>query len=59
MIRDLAKDGLAVLMISDDVPELLGNCNDVWLMHRGRLVERFDPTVTDEDAISDALRRLR
>ena len=59
-IRDLARDqGLAVLMISDDVPELLQNCNDVVLMHRGRLVERFDPRTSDEDSVSDALRRLR
>ena len=60
VIRDLARDqGLAVLMISDDVPELLGNCNDLVLMHRGRFVERFDPKTADEDSVSDALRRLR
>ena len=60
VIRDLARDqGLAVLMISDDVPELLQNCNDVVLMHRGRFVERFDPKTADEDRVSDALRRLR
>ncbi len=59
-VRTLAREqGLAVLMISDDVPELLENCNDVALMHRGRLVERFDPKVADEDAVGDALRRLR
>ena len=60
VIRDLARDqGLAVLMISDDVPELLQNCNGLMLMHRGRLVERFDPKTADEDSVSDALRRLR
>ncbi|MDX7951041.1 sugar ABC transporter ATP-binding protein [Lichenihabitans sp. Uapishka_5] len=60
VIRDLARtQGLAVLMISDDVPELLGNCNAVALMHRGRLVERFDPKTAGEDDVSDALRRLR
>ena len=60
VIRDLAREqGLAVLMISDDVPELLQNCNDVVLMHRGRFVERFDPKTADEDRVSDALRRLR
>ncbi len=60
VIRGLAHDqGLAVLMISDDVPELLQNCNDVVLMHRGRLIERFDPKIADEDTVSDALRRLR
>jgi len=37
-IRVLARErGLGVLMISDDVPELVGNCNRVLIMHRGEL----------------------
>ncbi len=60
IIRDLAtRNGLAVLMISDDVPELLQNCNQVILMHHGRFVERFDPAQADEDRVGDALRGLR
>jgi simple sugar transport system ATP-binding protein len=59
IIRDLAvKQGLAVLMISDDVPELLGNCNEVILMHRGRFVERYKAGRATEDVLTDRLRTL-
>lgn len=59
IIRDLAvKRGLAVLMISDDVPELLGNCNEVILMHRGRFVERYAAGAATEDVLTDRLRTL-
>ncbi len=60
IIRDLTvKRGLAVLMISDDVPELLGNCNEVILMHRGRFVERYRAGSATEEALTDRLRSLR
>jgi simple sugar transport system ATP-binding protein len=59
IIRDLAvKRGLAVLMISDDIPELLANCNEVILMHRGGFVARFVAGSATEDAIIDRLRTL-
>ncbi|MDR7316396.1 sugar ABC transporter ATP-binding protein [Brevibacillus nitrificans] len=38
VIRALAKEGMGVLMISDDFPELKHNCNRVLLMKNGRLV---------------------
>jgi simple sugar transport system ATP-binding protein len=60
IIRDLAvKQGLAVLMISDDVPELLQYCNEIILMHRGRFVDRFASGGASEDVITDKLRALR
>lgn len=60
IIRDLAtRQGLAVLMISDDVPELLQHCNAIILMHRGRLVDRFEGGTVSEDSIGAALKALR
>lgn len=59
-IRDLAvKDGLAVLMISDDVPELLQNCNRILLMHRGAIEADLDPRGLKEDDIHTRLKTLR
>ncbi|MCK0198164.1 sugar ABC transporter ATP-binding protein [Ancylobacter sp. 6x-1] len=59
-IRDLAvKDGLAVLMISDDVPELLQNCNRILLMHRGAIEADLDPRGLEEDDIHTRLKTLR
>ena len=56
-IRDLAvKNGLAVLMISDDVPELVQNCNRIVLMHRGRFVEEVESAATSEDRIGETLK---
>lgn len=39
IIRQLAKDGLAVLMISSDLPEVLGMSDRVAVMRGGKLVE--------------------
>ncbi|ULB11688.1 sugar ABC transporter ATP-binding protein [Cereibacter azotoformans] len=59
IIRDLAqREGLGVLMISDDVPELVTNCNRIHVMHRGRFVADLDGSKMTEDRINDALKTL-
>ncbi|ODM44917.1 sugar ABC transporter ATP-binding protein [Cereibacter johrii] len=59
IIRDLAqREGLGVLMISDDVPELVTNCNRIHVMHRGRFVADLDGSGMTEDRINDALKTL-
>ncbi|MDR3440237.1 sugar ABC transporter ATP-binding protein [Telmatospirillum sp.] len=60
IIRDLAvNQGLAVLMISDDVLELVGNCNRIVLMHRGRFVADVDTATISEEEISDQLKSFK
>jgi ribose transport system ATP-binding protein len=39
LIGELAARGKAVLVISSYVPELLGICDRIAVMHRGRLVQ--------------------
>lgn len=59
-IRDLAESvGLAVLMISDDVPELVQNCNRILLMHRGRIVDEMAAGSASESLVNEKLRGLR
>ncbi|MDQ1081926.1 sugar ABC transporter ATP-binding protein [Pseudoroseomonas cervicalis] len=59
-IRELARNhGLGVLMISDDLPELVDNCNRILVLHRGRLVEEVDAATTSEAALSDKLGALQ
>ncbi len=59
IIRNLAEtEGLAVLMISDDVPELVQNCNRVLVMHRGRFVDELTGDSMTEDAVNDRLKAL-
>ncbi len=41
IIRQLARRGMGLLVISDDTPELLSICNRILLMRRGRLVQEF------------------
>ncbi len=58
-IRALARTrGLGVLMISDDLPELVGNCNRILVMHRGRLSEEMQTAATDDSALGERLKAL-
>ena len=45
-------------MISDDIPELVANCNRIAVMHRGRLVDMLDAAATSDAALSDRLGAL-
>ncbi|HEY3290103.1 MAG TPA: sugar ABC transporter ATP-binding protein, partial [Anaerolineae bacterium] len=41
IIKDLARKGVGILIISDDIPELLETCNRILVMRRGRLVAHY------------------
>ncbi|MCX6068547.1 MAG: sugar ABC transporter ATP-binding protein [Chloroflexi bacterium] len=41
LIRTLAHQGLGILLISDDIPELMSTCHRILLMRNGRIVEEF------------------
>lgn len=58
-IRELARArGLGVLMISDDLPELVENCNRILVLHRGRLVADTLVESTSETALGEQLAAL-
>ncbi|GAB7067527.1 ATP-binding cassette domain-containing protein [Mycolicibacterium hodleri] len=42
IIAELAQQGLAILMISSDMPELLGTCDRIYVMHQGTITAEFD-----------------
>ena len=49
-IKRARKDGLAVLLISADLDELIGLSDTIRVLLRGRLVGEFDPqSVTPQD----------
>nr|WP_106779216.1 sugar ABC transporter ATP-binding protein [Lysinibacillus timonensis] len=50
LIKDLAKDGMGVLMITDDIEELRHNCNRVLIMNKGRLVGENSGREFNEDS---------
>ncbi|HJB64447.1 MAG TPA: sugar ABC transporter ATP-binding protein [Candidatus Microbacterium pullistercoris] len=55
VLRELAAEGLAVVIISDDIPEIIENCNRVLVMRDGRLVHEVDPTTTSEERLSELM----
>jgi rhamnose transport system ATP-binding protein len=52
LIRSLAADGLAVLIISSDLPEILVLSDRIVVMHRGRVVGSVDAATTTEEEIA-------
>ena len=48
ILQRLANQGMAIIIISDDLPEVLENCSDLLVMRGGHIVARLDPATTDE-----------
>ncbi len=53
LLEELTAEGLAVLFISSELDEILGVCNRVLVMHRGRIQAEFKPPY-DESAVLSA-----
>jgi len=60
LLSELAADGLAVLMISSDLPEVLGMADRVLVMHEGRLAADIPRAeATEETVMAAATGRAR
>lgn len=55
MIKHLAGQGMGLLVISDDIPELLQTCNRILLMRNGTIVEEIRSRDTNENALAAKL----
>ncbi|MCX6042490.1 MAG: sugar ABC transporter ATP-binding protein [Caldilinea sp.] len=55
LIKRLARAGMGLLVISDDIPELLQICNRILLMRNGTIVEEILPRQTNENALAAKL----
>ncbi|MFF3598120.1 sugar ABC transporter ATP-binding protein [Kitasatospora indigofera] len=53
VIRRLADSGIAVLLVSSEVPEVLGLADRVLVLREGRVVHRADAADLDEHAVLD------
>jgi len=42
MIRSLADEGISVILISDEIPEITNNCDRILLMHAGKIRAELD-----------------
>jgi simple sugar transport system ATP-binding protein len=55
LIRTLAKDGLGIILISDDIPELMNTCHRILLMRNGRFVDEFRREEITENQLNTEL----
>lgn len=50
IIRDLARHGIGIIVISDDLPELLATCHRIMVMREGRVIDEVaGGSVTEEE----------
>ncbi|MEW9547124.1 sugar ABC transporter ATP-binding protein [Nonomuraea sp. NPDC050783] len=54
LLSELAASGVAVLMISSELPEVLGMADRVLVMHEGRLVAELDRASATEESVMAA-----
>jgi ABC-type sugar transport system ATPase subunit len=57
LMRRLAREGLAIIMISSELPEVLGMSDRLLVMSRGRVVASFDRAAATPDAVGTAMTR--
>ena len=54
IMRQLADAGAAILMISSELPEILGMADRILVMHEGRLTAELDGATATEEAVMAA-----
>lgn len=52
LIRELSRQGMSILLISDEVPEIYYNCPRALVMHKGRIVKELNCTAISEHEFS-------
>ena len=57
-LKELSKQGVILGIISDDVPELVINCDRVFVFHKGRIVRELRGEDVSEDVINTTLSSL-
>jgi simple sugar transport system ATP-binding protein len=55
IIQKLANEGMSVIIISDDLPELLQNCDRIMVMRKGRIDQVFEAEGVEEDVLYRAM----
>jgi simple sugar transport system ATP-binding protein len=55
IMKQLAAQGMAVIMISDEIPEVLYHAHRILVMHAGRITGEFRPDQVSETALREAI----
>ncbi|AMG31155.1 sugar ABC transporter ATP-binding protein [Grimontia hollisae] len=53
--KDLAAKGMAIILVSDEIPEVFYNSHRVLVMKEGRITHDFQPAHSTEQAIMEAV----
>jgi rhamnose transport system ATP-binding protein len=54
MIADLARHGVAIILISSELPELIGMCHRILVFQEGQLAGEFDRNAASQEQIMHA-----
>jgi len=56
ILRDLAEEGIGIILVSSELPEILAIADRVIVMRHGKITALFDgATVSQEDIMSKAV----
>jgi len=55
LMSELARDGLAILMISSELPEIMGMSDRVLVMRDGSIVAEYDRDEATQEQIASAM----
>jgi len=57
IIKELANKGIGIIIISDEIPEIIRNCNRIILIREGRIVKKVNTDEMTEDKLLEILAR--
>jgi len=55
LIQNLAEQGMGILLISDDIPELIYNCDRIILMRDGKISSEFERGKVNAEELNKAM----
>jgi len=55
LLHELANEGLAIIIMSDDLPEVIANCNRVIILKDGNIAGRLEGEEINNKAILDVI----
>ena len=51
MIHNTAEKGIGIILISDEISEVLHNCDRILIMKEGQIIHTVDPKSANEDKV--------
>jgi ribose transport system ATP-binding protein len=51
LMNEIIKQGAGILMVSSELPEVMGICNKIYVMHHGRIVAQMDKSEYNQNKI--------